>query len=192
MLLERRRQEGEWEKAVHNAGNAYLSLNLPAIDVAVIFNPHFDVTRKRRKALEKFLLELVTSNLPEMGNIISIRQNNGNDVFVPAEFLSVRIARFEVLTRSHWAVQSGGWVKPLLASKLLQIIQEKEKKLPQYRNTVIQAWLVCVIEGLRPSSFVEIPHAIIKQAYATKFDKLLLLEYFDRRVLELNTVTISD
>ena len=71
------------------------------------------------------------------------------------------------------------------------MILEKEKKVVRYRDDVIQAWVVCVIDGLRPSSFLEIPYSIINQVYTTKFDKILLLEYFDRRVLKLNTITIN-
>ena len=186
-----RRQEGEWEKAVQNACSAYVSRNRFPIDVGVIFNPHFDITRARRRVLESALLELVIKNMPKMGATVSLRQDCRGCPLVPQEVLSVRIARFEVMTRSHWAVLSGGWVKPFLPSELLQMILEKEKNLVQYRDRVTQAWLVCVIDGLRPSSFVEIPHSIINQLYPTKFDKTLLLEYFDRRVLELNTITIN-
>lgn len=132
-----RRQEAEWDKAVHNACNAWISRDLPPNDVAVIFSPHFDVTRTRRRALELSLLELVTNNLPKMGSFVSLKHDGKIGAFVPKEIFSIRIARFEVMTRSHWAVQSGGWVKPFLSSELLQMVREKEKKLLRYRNTVI-------------------------------------------------------
>jgi hypothetical protein len=148
-----RRQEGGWDKAIQNAGAAYISRNLPPIDVGVIFNPHFDVTRKRREVLEDIILDLVVNNLPDMGMVVSLRhQGIGNDP-IPQEIRLIRIARFDVLKRSHWAVQPSGWVKSFVPSEFIQILREKEETLRQYRDTVKQAWLICVIEGLRPSSF---------------------------------------
>lgn len=187
-----RRQEAEWDKAVQNAGTAYISRNPVPIDVGVTFNPHFDVTRKRRKILEDIMLDLVVKNLPDMGMVVSLRHQGRIGDSIPPEIRSIIIARFDTLTRSHWAVQHVGYMKSFVPSEFIQILREKEGKLRRYRDTVTQAWLICVIEGLRPSSFAEISRSFVNTVYSTKFDKLMLLEYFDKKVTELKIQMHAD
>lgn len=62
--------------------------------------------------------------------------------------------------------------------------------LPDEISSVItradRIWLVLGIAGIAPSSFVEVPQSTIDCNYKSGFDRVFLVEGFDRKVHELN------
>jgi hypothetical protein len=187
---ELRRQESEREQAIENARDIYIRKDLPPLEVRIYWSPHFTLTKKQRPILANEIAELVATeatNLPEAGAQVTLENTGLANSVVPEEIHSITIARFVWSRRNHWAASVADYPSSLKSHDIIKIIQTKEQKLGGYRRICAQVWLVCVIEGFRPSSFAEFLQSVIDESYQTAFEKVFLLECFEGQVVELHT-----
>jgi hypothetical protein len=86
-----------------------------------------------------------------------------------------------------WTVGRGDTV-PTLTSELIEdIIQNKETRRERYLSRCSKIWLLIVETGGLPSSYFQIPKAVVEKIYKSNFDRIFLFRDFMYEVIELKT-----
>ncbi|WP_143542384.1 hypothetical protein [Robiginitalea sediminis] len=88
-------------------------------------------------------------------------------------------------TQKSVEVNFGGYMVPMLSDqKLLEAIQKKEQKLPEYiKNTSLPQWLLLLIGGVGEHSYYLRRNTQLD--FKTSFERIFILEDFDNRFYEL-------
>jgi hypothetical protein len=86
---------------------------------------------------------------------------------------------------AHWSVARAGWVAPLAVTPLQARIDEKAKRLPTYRDTVAENWLVIVANAMKPSQLIEVKDGFDPRRISSPFARTFFYRYPDRAVVEL-------
>lgn len=178
-------QENEWQKALWKAKQLYETRELPPLDVAVFWNEHLRLTSARRKELQTELADIIATHLPRQNESHEIEGTGLPDSPLPEEVHSIRIARFDFLTKNHWNFPQADWVPELSNEEIREVIAKKEEPLPSYRQKCSGVWLLIVVEGLFPSSLYDVADAVREREFQSEFDKLFLLRYFEGEVIGL-------
>lgn len=72
---------------------------------------------------------------------------------------------------AHWNVARAGWVAPLTLGPLQQRIDAKVKRLPIYRDSIQENWLLIVADAMKPSALIEVRHDFDPLALASTFSR---------------------
>ena len=66
-------------------------------------------------------------------------------------------------------------------------MRHKENKLPSYRNTISEVWLLLAVEGFQPSTWLDVGGSALEAEYTTGFDRVYVLDYQKREGIRLST-----
>src|SRR5688572_12715734 len=86
---------------------------------------------------------------------------------------------------AHRTVPRAGWVAPLTVDALQLRVDEKAKRLPEYREHARENWLVIVSDGMKPSQLFEVPSGFQLEKVSSPFDRTYFYGHPDRAVVEL-------
>jgi hypothetical protein len=180
-----RRNESDHEGILSEACGLYAQRGLPAVSVRVSWLNHSPLKRLRRQQISHEIAEIAAANLPQPGFRVELENTGLPRSLVPEEMASITIAGFTRLNRNDWSAAAAGYVVSLKPKDIIEMISLKEPKLAGYKRICSDVWLVCVVEGFRPSSLAGPKLAVMDHVYETGFAKVLLLRCFEGRVLEL-------
>jgi len=180
--------DSEREKTVEGAGKIYQGNNHPPVNVMVSFFSHYSIAPKRRRELASILAKFVGGHLPKQDSYETHENSGLDDCEIPKEVNSIRIARFSELNENCWSVLGGTYVPKLEEGQIRDLVGKKENKLDQYRKSANIVWLLIVISGFNASSVLDVPSNIRAMAIQTNFDKVIILRYFEREIIELQNL----
>ena len=80
----------------------------------------------------------------------------------------------------RWQVIGPGWSRELQPSDVEPILEHKNARLPEYRKTVNEIWLLIVADGCTPAGMFRRPSDGPSHLPASNFDRTFLLCEPDR------------
>jgi len=86
---------------------------------------------------------------------------------------------------AHWTAARAGWVAPLTADALQLRVDEKAKRLAEYRSDVGENWLLIFADGMKPSQLFEVPLDFQAENVSSPFERTYFYAHPDRAVVEL-------
>jgi hypothetical protein len=159
---------------------------MPPLDVAVHFLDRVGVGKRDRNLAARSLLALVSENIPDLGQSVTIETWRRPNDALPGVRL-VRVFRHEVLTKHHWAVPVAGWVQSDFVHELQTAIDDKNRRHAKYRRRCDECWLLVTASGGKPSGLFEPSDETKGHIYRSSFAKTFFMEVFDHMLIELNT-----
>ena len=78
------------------------------------------------------------------------------------------------------------FVPSIAPPDLQEILRKKESKVPSYRRSCREVWLLVVARGLEPSTFGNLGPEVESHRFESGFDRVFLLHHFDGVVTELH------
>jgi hypothetical protein len=76
--------------------------------------------------------------------------------------------------RTDVAVSTSGWWVPMTIDAIQEILQKKEPKVPGYRKTASEIWLLIACQNGRPGWFA-LPGPVTEVNYVSRFDRVFFL-----------------
>jgi hypothetical protein len=86
---------------------------------------------------------------------------------------------------AHWGVARAGWVAPITTDALQSRVKEKSTRLPEYRNTVKENWLVIVDDRTKPSQMFEAQPDFDARGISRPFSRTYFYGHREKTVIEL-------
>lgn len=177
-------QESISSRIVSTAQRLYADCGAPPAHVSVCFGPKHDLRELNRdktaKALATFVQRL---NLSEWQRIDwSPEELDGP---LPYEVSFIHALGVPTFDMAHWSVARAGWVAPLSATPLQARVDEKAKRLPIYKSSIAENWLVIVADAMKPSQLIEAKDDFDPRAILSPFARTFFYRHPDDVVVEL-------
>jgi len=156
---------------------------LPPLFVSVYFGR---VQKRRAALLSERLAAIVACNVPESGGHVALHRNQVSESWWPRELRRVVITRGPGSVGQNWEASGGAESSACLTPELLQErIRSKNTKLPGYRGSLDETWLLLVVDDASRGGHFKVPTETLTRTYHSGFDRVWLLRTFERRVDEL-------
>jgi hypothetical protein len=174
------------ESVVDKAEQLYRAVDRRPANVLVYFKNEWARKRDARALglMAKDLAEFVCANYPTETDTVTLQQfSDGVRGWVDG-ISSVRIARLG----GGWSAGAHNDVGLLSHDRLASRIEDKEKRLAEYRARVPEGWQLWLLFATSfPSLWsVSVPGEVREWRFTSRFDRVLLLSW-EHGVLRLNT-----
>jgi hypothetical protein len=173
--------------ALRFASQSYERLGPPPVEVHVHWSFHDKVVKRTMQQFVNAFSRFVSTHLPAAGDEVTIRYPHWAWRHMPPEVDSVTISRRRTMTENFWVPTRGGSVPTLEPANLREIIEKKERKLPTYRQSCAEVWLLIVANGFEPSTHCDLAPEVERVKFKTDFDRVFFLHHFGGFVTELHT-----
>lgn len=162
-------------------------IGLPPTFVNISWRPNWQLTSSRVKPLIRDIVELISIHMPEKeGTRISLRSGNFKKDEFPSELIGLTIYRSAKIDSTSVIATRGAWEIPIKIDELKNIITEKERKLPLYRDKCYEVWLLIVAEGIKPSSIATLDSLVYDYSFNSQFDRIFFFDLHNNyKVTEL-------
>lgn len=161
--------------------------SLAPVMVDIYFDSRQSVGKRNRDSIAQQLVDLVTANMPALGDDRSFEKRHPTKSEFPPQIEAVHIWRFKRLTSHLWQTADAGVVNEDFASYLQQLIDDKNGKVSTYKQKCDDCWLVVIGDWRGPSAFFEISDKMSAHNYESAFDRVYFVEGYSERVVALNT-----
>lgn len=88
------------------------------------------------------------------------------------------------LDMAYWGVARAGWVAPLTATQVQVRVNQKAQRLPTYKDTIAENWLLIVADAMKPAQFIEAEADFDPGAVSSPFVRTFFYRH-PNRVVEL-------
>jgi hypothetical protein len=95
--------------------------------------------------------------------------------------------RVAIYDEAVWFAQHSGWAAELDPGLVQGELDDKEGRLAGYRKVVSEVWLLLIIPGDAPSSWIDIQNSDLSHPFRSGFDTVILLDSLGRNWYRLNT-----
>ncbi len=148
-------QESISSRIAASARDLYEQFAGPPAHVTVCFSPGRDLRTLNRYETATALAAYIKGlNLSPWQRVDWRPEDEESDAALPDEFSFVHALGVPSVDMGHWGVARAGWVAPLSASSLQDRINEKAHRLPRYKDSVTENWLVVIADATKPSQLI--------------------------------------
>ena len=177
-------QESISSRIVSSAQQIYQTAGAPPAHVTICFAPGQDLRRLNRDETAKSLATFVQRlNLSEWQRIDWRPEELDDPLPYVVSFVhALGVPSFEM---ACWSVARAGWVAPLSASALQARIYKKAKRLPTYRCTVAENWLLIVADTMKPSQLIKAKDNFDPSSVSSPFVRTFFYTHPNNVVIEL-------
>lgn len=179
-------QDNIVQKVVSKAKNLYLEGHSQPLLVQVLFNHNTKLGRKDVDRLAERIVHLVIMTPIEPGNPITLKRNRENSECFPNEIVMLHIYAHPNGKVNKWRSSSAGWIPEITPEYLQEIIDQKEKKLDNYKSKCSEIWLLIVADDLRNPSSVDLTKLALAHQYSTRFNRVFFFWNSTRHYRELH------
>jgi len=181
-----KKDESLQDRVKNNLGPHCNQIGLPPTILSILWKPNKPLINSRVKPLIHDIAMLVSINMPEEGKIVSLSSRDFKRNEFPSELIGLSIYRSTKIDSTSVAASRTTWENTIEVDELKNIIVEKEKKLPLYRDKCNEVWLLIVAEGLVPSSIIKLESRIYNYSFNSQFDRIFLFDLYNyNKVTEL-------
>ena len=178
--------ESSSERFVLHARRFYKESGGPPVHVRVCFAPRANRTALNRggenaAALATFVCKLDLGP----GEVANCGSEECDRAQLPREISFVHALGVPDHGMAHWVVARAGWAAPLTIEALQSRIDEKSRRLNQYKEVAAENWLIVVSDGTRPSQLFTTPSALVASQVTSPFFRTFYFGYPDRDLIEL-------
>ena len=136
-------QESLRYRIVQAAQRLYAERGLPNLHVSVHFNPNYVLNKSDVLRLAAAIDELVSNNVPELGQSYSEDYDWENRSYFPEEINHVGSWNFPSAPGPLFTSTSAVFVPTLKSDDIARALSSKESKLSRYRQRCNEVWLRC-------------------------------------------------
>ena len=184
-------QESLRNRIVKEAQRLYTQRGLPNLHVSVHFNPSYTPTKKNVLRLAIAIDELVAKNVPPLGEPYSEDYDWENRSYFPEEVIHIGAWNLPNAKTPFFTSPSASFVPTLEADDVVRALALKESKLPSYRQSCDEAWLLVNFDVGQLSTFFEHDDEVFHRAYSSGFDRVFLFRQVRSEIHELKLVVPS-
>jgi hypothetical protein len=177
-------QESVSTRIVSQAREIYVGSGGQPAHVSIGFAPGRDLRKLNRGRTASDLASFVRSLGLTDGQYIQWRPETIESP-LPAEISFVHALGVPNVRMAHWTVPRAGWVAPVTVEALQARVDEKVKRLRNYRDTVSENWLVIFADATKPSGLFDAQSFLEARKVASPFSRTFFYGYPDRVVVEL-------
>lgn len=178
-------REAVASRVIGQARQKFADRGGPSLRVAVNLAPAFDPGTVQRNSLAEYLCALIERILPNPGEVRQWRPQLA-DYRVGKPLVSyVHVYHQPQSIRPHWLHAEAGWVAPLTLEVVQAAIDEKSERLPTYRLSAPEIWLLLAIDGRTPSQFFDTELRFAPSEIRSPFERTYLSEAFLSRAILL-------
>jgi hypothetical protein len=181
-------EESLQERIVQSAKALYAAGSNPAVRVRIYFSAHEGISKQDVAEVAEFISRAVTEHIPANGNSCEL-EDEGEDHW-PSCLNSVHISRATFITANDWHCSRAGFEFTCGVHHLQDCIDQKNLKLSGYLARCDRVWLLFVVEGFAPSSFIELSDEVTSHCFRTGFNRVFVFWSFGRRFFELRSQTV--
>ena len=180
-----KRQESHRNKIITNVRKAYDLCESPPVNVTITWNENIELSKASHKDIAEKLIKVVKDHIPEPGMTISLGFPNLAWKILPKEIHELWIERSVPQTSTRWDTTGGGALPIVEVKNIEKVIKDKEPKLPKYRESANEIWLLIVASGFSLSAFAKVSAELEGHVFQTSFDKVFFFNFSYSQVLEL-------
>jgi hypothetical protein len=177
-------QEPLKERMVDEASRIYRANGKPPISAAFSFNNETNYLKRDLSRLAPALEACIPTHLAASEELVPVHACEYGPNWVPGlDMILVRKPRSYESPEHLWRIQFSGFVH---ASEtfIQQTLDAKELKVPSYRKANCNNyWLVVVVMGTAPSSFLDEPNP--KYIFKSSFDQVFVFFVQSKRVVAI-------
>jgi hypothetical protein len=179
-----REQESLRQKILTAARAKYATTGDPPVHVSVSFS-RTPLSVPQLSSIVSSLVAVVRRNVPEPGEQSAEEHDWPPRPRFEEAFERVAVSRPHWLTECFWHEPSAEWVETCSAEHLRRIVEEKGRRVRDYRLKCDEVWLLIIASGDQHSSIFDYPQQTLNGLYGGDFDRLFLFNAFGRRYFEL-------
>lgn len=169
------------QKVATAAQAAYIALGGPAIRASLFFERNFRCKSTDIGNIARAIASEVTKVAPHVTWSADI---NGWEVGLPSGVEKIVLHKLDMLTEPNFAPMLTDFYDELVPDHITYLLQQKEGKIPVYRQKCRKIWLLIVVDGFKLSGWAKPAAELTQQKYQTGFDRVVML-YDNARVIEL-------
>lgn len=174
--------ESLMKQIVYRAQSNFEKAGGPALYVYVHFAPRVELRKSQVADLAQCISRIVADHPIALDQHIELHDGN-----LPEQICLINILRPSFITDALWAAPDGGAVPHLSVEAIQSRIDEKNCKIPSYRNKASgEIWLV-IVHGFPMSSWFVRSDAALEHIYKSGFDRVFLFDMFRQLVDPLTT-----
>ena len=178
--------ESSSDRFVLHAQRLYQESAGPPVHVRVCFAPRCNLTALNRDGQKAATLSTFVRKLDlGPGQVVDCGPEECDRAQLPKEISFVHALGVPDCGMARWVVARAGWAAPLTIEALQSRIDEKSKRLNQYKEVVAENWLIVVSDGTRPSQLFTTPSILDASQVSSPFSKTFYFGYPDRAIIEL-------
>jgi hypothetical protein len=145
------------------------------------------LNKAKVESLAITLADIVQARMPANLQSTEISQTWNDKNVLPREFSSVTIFRVDGQKDPSWGAVMAGAI-PDIPSEFVQArIDQKNGRIRKYRAHCDEVWLLIVVYGFLPSTWLNVSGEALKQTYQSSFDRTYLFGFQQRRAIQLST-----
>jgi hypothetical protein len=146
------------------------------LHVSLGFSTNSDMRHINRRDAAEAIANFLLAVDPPIGDVVKWNRAAVRQDPLPEQLTFIHVLAVSSPTAAHWSTPRAGWVAPLISAFLQPDVDEKARRLPQYRQVVDEVWLLLAIEGRAPSQLFEPSNEI--PTVVSPFDRTYLLSLF--------------
>jgi hypothetical protein len=178
-------REAVASRVIAEAQQEFAKRGGPSLRVAVNFVPAFDPGTVQRNRLAEYLCALVERILPDPEEVRQWRPQLADYQAGTPLISYLHVYHQPQSIRPHWLHAEAGWVAPLTLELVQSAIDEKSERLPTYRLSAPEIWLLLAIDGRTPSQFFDTELRFAPSEVRSPFERTYLSEAFLGRAILL-------
>lgn len=181
-----KKDESLQDRIKNSLGSYCNQIGLPPTILSIGWKPNKPLTSSRVKLLIHDIARLVSIHMPEEGKIVFLSSRNFKRNEFPSELIVLSIYWSTKIDSTSVAASRTTWENTTKVDELKNIIVEKEKKLPLYRDKCDEVWLLIVAEGIAPSSITKLDSLVYDYSFNSQFDRIFFFDLYNyNKVTEL-------
>lgn len=180
-------QESISTRIVSAAQKFYKDSGAPPAHVSVCFGPGQDLRKLNRDETAKALASFVQSLNLSLWQRADWSPEECDEP-LPQEISFVHALGVPSFDMAHWGVARSGWVAQLSVMPLQSRVDEKAKRLPSYKNSIEENWLVVIADATKPSQLIEAKKDFNPSAISSPFARTFFYRHPDSTVIELGNL----
>lgn len=183
-----RRNEILWQRVADTARKKFERQHNEVLMVQFYWCPHQYPRQSEVEEIANEAVELIAKNIPsEIYGIFQVESSDLDDKKITYYVSSIHITRVNNTNEALWTYVSAGFIS-ITPNEVQQIINKKDKKVPEYLNKCQEVWLLVIADGIYISSSVGIPQEVLQQEFISRFFRVFLYNRENKGVSELQVL----
>lgn len=173
------------QRVVTRAREIYATRQLPPVSASFFLDDRIHVKKSEVEALAQDFADLVASNVPSPNSSKDVSEDWGDVQSFPSILHSLSIHRLDGVTKAFFNSPSATWLATLKREDVERALAAKEPKYSAYRDKCDEAWLVINADTASMSTWFEFDLDVLNNPFATRFDRVFLVQHFGGKAHEL-------
>ncbi len=173
-------------KVVMRAEQLYKQSGGPPV-ICRIFMHNERVKKSQVEPLAAAISNLVIRNLPLPNESRRESYEWTNRSYFPEIINSIAVDRIDLIQETHFSSPSATWIPNLFVDDINRVLQAKESKYIEYKNSkrCDPVWLLIIADLRVSSTWFNFNNEVLEGSYISSFDRVFIMSHFNRRLHEL-------